>query len=48
MKNPKTEHLKQLAKQLSREKGISHCQALELIAQGLGFKTWASYLESIK
>lgn len=48
MRNPKTEHLKAYAKQLAKEKGITHCQALELIASALGFKTWSAYLESIK
>lgn len=48
MKNPKTEHLTRLAKKVSKEKGISHCQALALIAKDLGFKTWSAYLESIK
>lgn len=34
------DHLRSLAKKLKKEKGITYCQALKEIAEGLGYKSW--------
>lgn len=49
---PSLDRLKKQAKQLKREAGITHCQALHLIAQNHGFNTWlglrAAYQQETK
>jgi len=35
------EKLKKNAKRLSREKGIQHCEALDIVARSVGFATWS-------
>jgi len=39
---PSLDRLKKQAKKLKKEAGITHCQALHLIAQNHGFNTWLS------
>lgn len=39
---PSFDRLRKQAKKLSKEAGISHCQALHLIAKNHGYKTWAA------
>lgn len=40
------ERLKRDAKRLKKAKGITHTEALNLVVQEFGFKTWALYLVS--
>lgn len=39
--NDHLEHLRRLAKQLKKGKGITYCQALDSIAQSMGYNNWA-------
>ena len=40
--SPSFDRLRKQAKKLSKEAGIKHCQALHLIANNHGYKTWAA------
>lgn len=37
------DQLKRNAKRIAKEKGISHCQALDIIAIQLGYKNWSLF-----
>lgn len=39
---PSLDRLKKQAKKLKKEAGITHCQALHLIAQNHSYNTWLS------
>lgn len=41
---PSIDRLKRQAKALKTEAGITHCQALHLIAKNHGFNTWKGLL----
>ncbi|MTZ15080.1 hypothetical protein GNE00_15110 [Pseudomonas sp. JL972] len=41
---PSIDRLKKQAKALKKEAGITHCQALHLIAKNHGFNTWLGLL----
>jgi len=45
---PTTNRIKQRAKKLKKDKGISHSEALELISFEYGFNNWLSFQEELK
>jgi hypothetical protein len=45
---PTTNRIKQRAKKLKNDKGISHTEALDLISSEFGFNNWVSFQEDLK
>ena len=50
MKNehPFIQDCKRQAKQLKKEKGISHCKALHIVAVSYGYKSFNSIIDEVK